>query len=309
MGLPVTDRRDIATAISDMTAFEDGLMANGCSLPEIDECITLIEYYRDERPRDESVELMGILAASLLTPAENSTLLTDFDSEREHKPRFQTSLSALEKLTRGGYGLTTVGGDAKAGKTLFALGTAISAAMQGWRVVYFNAELDEAEILLAVMRYCEGSVPDIVRANLTIISPDFTFQPADAVRRVQEAVRFGDTRVLICLDSINALVDMASGGDGGDYWAANATWRNFAVRATRLSQGRLAFLVVSETNKDGGIKGRSLEFKSDLVVRIQKDKDESDGVTIDVTHSRSTRSGPLGRFTRDWDRGRFVQWE
>jgi KaiC/GvpD/RAD55 family RecA-like ATPase len=174
---------------------------------------------------------------------------------------------------------------AKAGKTMFAMGAAVAAARDGWRVIYINAELDRNEAIMAVMRNCGGSIPEVIRENMKLVTPDFTFQPDDAVDRVRQAVQLGDERVLIVLDSINALVDLSSDGHGAqviDYWSANSLWRNFAVRATKLSLGQLAFMVVSETNKDGAVKGRQLEYKSDMVVRIQRDREDDSVVSMDL---------------------------
>ena len=79
------------------------------------------------------------------------------------------------------------------------------------------------------------------------------------------------------------------------------TW----VRSVKETLGRIAFMVVSELNKEGNLKGGQLDYKADLALRIQKIKDEKDMVQIDITHSRSTRGGDLGRFYRDWPTGRF----
>ncbi|MEE9382883.1 MAG: hypothetical protein V3V08_05655 [Nannocystaceae bacterium] len=309
-GLHIADRPEYARTVPNMSAFEDQLLEAGCPTGEIEDLIQELEYYRGgTTPEpDPSIRLMAILAASVVVPAENSTVVETTEIKIQHKPRFPTMLPALDLLTRGGgYGLTTVGADSKAGKTMFLVGTAVESAKAGWRVVYLNAELDRNEIIMAVMRYCGGIIPDAVKSNLSIVLPDVSFQPADAIKRVQEAVQPGDSRILILPDSINALVDLSSDGQGSvmDYWTANSLWRNWSVRATRQSQGRLAFCLASETNKEGRIKGRQLEFKSDLVVRIKKDPESVDGVSIDVTDSRSTRAGWLGDYLRNWEKGRF----
>ncbi len=314
MGLPQPERVDAAMMIEDMTAFEDMMLKGGCPLNDIDELMTVLDHYRSADAKDESIHLLGILSASIKVPDRNYEVAEELEIEEHHKPRFPTSVPAIDDMTKGGgYGVTTVGGAPKCGKTMFAIGTAIEAARLGWRVIYINAELDSSEIIMAVMRYCRQEVPGSVKANLTIVSADFTFSPADAIARVTDAVRIGDSRILIVLDSINALVDLSSDGQGGatlDYWAANSLWRNFALRATRQSKGRLAFLVVSEINKEGGVKGKTLEYKSDLVIRIRKDEGNPDeNVEIDVALSRDSRAGNIGTFYRKFDEGRFVRCE
>lgn len=308
-GLPDPSwKTNYARKYSDVSKLEDELLEAGCPQVEIEDLLTELAYYRDLTTANESIRLMAILRASLDQPGESSTIVETKATEAEGKPKFPTALDKLNVMTRGGgYGLTTVGGDAKTGKTTFAVGAACAAAADGWRVVYFNAELDEVEIVQALMRYGGGEIPVGCSDRLRIINPDFTFQPCHAVERVQQAVQLSDSRVLIVLDSINALVDLSGDGLDGEYWALNSVWRNWAIRATKQSRGALAFLVTSETNQHGGIKGRQLEFKSDLVVRIMKaeDKSQVDRVAITVTHSRSTTSGPLGEFFRNWRTGRF----
>lgn len=306
--LPIQDRPEYARVIPNLSAFEDELLELGCPLDDIDALMTELQFYRGESPSDSSMKLAAFLRAALERPAETSTVEALAGAEPTYKPKFPTGIWPVDFLTGGGYGVTTIGGDAKAGKTTAAICAAVAACRAGWRVVYVNAELDRNEAILAFMRACGGEIPGVVIENLTLVTPDFAFTPLDCVNRASAVLEFGDARMLLVLDSINALVDLTSDamGGGGDYWAANAVWRNFAVRATKLSLGKIAFLCISETNKDGGIKGRTLEYKSDLVVRITKDPSDFELVDITVTHSRSTRSGECGSFRRDWENGRFT---
>jgi hypothetical protein len=313
--IPLADRPEFASTIPDMKAFEDSLLEAGCPLNEIDQLITELEFYRSPNSKvdDPAVELMRVLSESIRIPDENSAIDLLESTLESRKPRFKTGLASLDQMTGGGcYGLTTVAGDAKAGKTLFAFSTAVEAALspEAWKVVYFNAELDRNEAIMAVIRKCEGKIPPELGERMTLITPDYTFQPRDAISRIREAIELGDEKVLVVLDSINALIDLSSDGSGDeviDYWSAAALWRNFAVRATKNSGGRIAFLAVSETNRAGGIKGAALEYKSDLCVKICKDDQNPTLVDIDVMLSRSTPSGPLGTFYRDWLNCKFKQ--
>jgi hypothetical protein len=308
--LPIADRPAYARQWRDLGALEDEMLRIGCPTTHVGQLISELQFYQGEVVLDESVRLLGMLRASLLQPGESSSREQAGNIEESFKPRFKTMLPALNNLTYGGgYGLTTVAGDAKAGKTMFAIGTAVEAARDGWRVVYLNAELDKVEVMLAIMRYCRGEISERVNERLTVVTCDYTFQPMDAVSNVEQSIGLGDSAILLVLDSINALVDLAQDAPGVDYWALNALWRNFAIRATRMSLGKLGFLVISETNKDGGVKGRTLEYKSDLVVTIKQDKGDREYVEIDATHSRSTRSGVLGLFKRNRPVGRFDQCE
>ena len=306
---PLAQRREHAEQWPDLEALEAELMAAQCPDAEVDLVLSRLQFYQGGMI-DESAQLYAMLRASLQPPDVNSTRAAAANIEETFKPRYRTMIPALNNLTfGGGYGLMTVAGDAKAGKTMFAIGTAVEAALHGWKVIYLNAELDRVEVMLALMRYCGGDISQHVTDKLSVVTCDYTFHPVNAIQNVEQSIGLGDSAILIVLDSINALVDLAADGPGSDYWAINALWRNFAIRATRMSLGKLGFLVVSEVNKDGGVKGRTLEYKSDLVVTIKQDTTDREYVKIDVTRSRSTRSGELGLFKRNWPEGRFDRCE
>ncbi len=303
----VSERPQFAQDLPHPSQLEDDLLEAGCPVGEIEELLTELDHYRRKNPFIEATRLMQILKASIEPPPETSRQIPVISAARRKKPRFRTMLESLHHMTGGGYGLTTIGGNAKAGKTTFAIGTAIEAAQNGWGVVYFNGELDADEFGDASFRYCDRTIPIGLSVHMSAFQPEIGFTPSDAVKRIEECVELQDTQLLIVLDSINALVDMSSESSGVDYWTANGIWRNWAVRAVRESKGKIAFLIVSETNVDGKIKGRTLEFKSDLVITIIKDKEHNDRVDIEVTHSRSTPAGELGTFKRVWEKGRFTR--
>ena len=308
-GIPAKGRAEYARSIPDLNQLEDEMLENGQSVTAIATLIQELEAHRNVAV-PPAVDLMRILRNSLEVPDSNSTMSRASEIEYSEKPRFQTSIAALNALTRGGYGLVSAGGDPKVGKTTFAIGPAVEASLDGWTVVYLNAELDDREAKLAVMRYCGGKIPDQVKKKLFIVNPDYTFQPRDAIERVGNALSPDDDKVLVVLDSINALVDLSSDGRRGevlDYWSAHSLWRNFALRSVRASLGRIAFLVVSELNKDGQSPGAQLAYKSDMASAIQKEDSRDETVEIEVTHSRSTRAGHLGTFLREWEKGRFLR--
>ena len=305
--IPIGDRSEYALTIPDMANFEASLTLSGCPNDEVDELITQLNFYRENKVDDVSITLMQVLAESVKQPSENSEVDKITTIELSSQPRFPTGVAAVDNMTfGGGYGCTTVAGNAKSGKTTFAIGAAVEAALAGWRVIYLNCELDRSEAIQAFMRKCGGTIPEQVSERLTLVTPDVSFQPRDAIGRIREAVGWGDDKILCVFDSINALVDLSGEGDN-DYWGALSVWRNFAVRAAKLSKGSLAFLVVSETNRLGQVKGGSLEYKSSCVIRIQKDKCDNSMVELDVMLSRSSPAGSLGRFYRDWGRGSFAQ--
>lgn len=306
LGIPSdpVERAKWARDLESVIAFGDEAEKSPISQSVIANWILEFEGYRIGI-NDPSLRLIEALKQSLEKPEESSKLSGVEDVDMGiRKPRFRTSLEALNNWTGGGgFGLMVIGGTAKAGKSMFAIGTAIEAARQGWRVIYNNGELDRNEMLQAVMRYSQGPISHLVKERMHIVSPDVGYTPWNAVERVGDCIQIGDDRILVVLDSINALVELSEETIG--HWTAHGAWRNLAVRSVKKTEGQVAFILVSELNKDGNYHGGHLDYKADLALRIQKVKDSDELVEIDITHSRGTKAGSLGRFLRDWPTGRF----
>lgn len=223
-------------------------------------------------------------------------------------PRWPTALEALDAMTKGGAGFVVFAGQPKVGKSMLALGSAIEAARAGWRVLYCNAEMSPDEMARRIASYVGDEWDEKLVGQMEVFNLNVGVTLELALREFLDSVQTRDSRLLIVIDSINRVVDMGL-GDGtsdSDYWGAMRKWSNFAMQARRHSEGVVSFLVISELNRRNEVKGQNLEYTADLVVRLSNDRDDRDCAKIDVMLSRSTPSGYLGSFRRDWNRCRFV---
>ena len=78
------------------------------------------------------------------------------------------------------------------------------------------------------------------------------------------------------------------------------------MTSRRVSEGKIAWAIISELNQDGAVRGRTLEYIADVVIRMRS-ADIPNTVHIDVPYSRYSESGEAGDHTREFDRGRFIK--
>lgn len=223
-------------------------------------------------------------------------------------PHYPIGCTPVDEILAGmgGVGVTVLAGQPKVGKSLMALSAAVESARAGWRVIYVNAEMSRAHIGLRLSNYMgkldQGVVDRMKIANVTTgITLDGLFA------EVEKEVRVDDDKLLIVLDSINRIVDMGQ-TEGGEnaYWRLLRDWSSWAMNSRRATEGRIGWLIVSELAAQGHVKGRSLEYLADVVIRISS-TDVEDVVDVDVPYSRSTRSGNAGALFRDFSRGLFLR--
>lgn len=222
------------------------------------------------------------------------------DPEAWEKP-LPTWLSGLQELDRrvGGFmGVTVLSGKSGVGKSTLAMSSALEAALEGWRVVYFNAELDRATMRTYLRRYLPNPAE---RSRALARTAFFELKPSLTIRQCAmeawSAVDREDERVLIVLDSLHTAARMARGvGLGDGYWREIQRWLFWALYCRRETLGDVAFLLVGELNRSGITKGETADFLGDLVLSV--DKADTPGVrTIKVTK---------GRYVGEWDLGDFM---
>ena len=222
-------------------------------------------------------------------------------------PKWSTGCDCIDDVTGGGYGMVVVGGAPKVGKSLMAVSSAVEAARAGFSVVYANAEMSPEHLLMRFQNYM-GRIDPVVGRNLHIanVGPGITIDTLYE-EILSNAVFDSTDRVLIVLDSINRIVDFGCSSDGNEdgYWKVLADWSAWAMNSRRTTEGRISWLIVSELNAQGGIKGRNLEYIADMVIRMNSTGVE-DVVEIDVPYSRATRAATIGPAYRDFDKGKFV---
>ena len=121
-----------------------------------------------------------------------------------------------------------------------------------------------------------------------------------------EAIETDSNQILIILDSINRIVDFSSQADSDSgYWSKLSEWSSWAMNSRRTTDGRISWLIVSELNNQGQVKGRNLEYISDMVIRMSATSVD-DVVEIDIPYSRATKSSRIGPIYRDYPKGRFL---
>jgi predicted ATP-dependent serine protease len=278
--------------------------ASGADLLAFEEVLREIESKQSEL---NSFRLANVLRDSrrgVLSPIEWSDPLDQRAGDQT--PRWSTGCKSIDDVTGGGYGMTVLGGAPKVGKSLMAISAAIESARAGWNVVYANAEMSIEHLLLRFRNFM-GKADPIVGKNLHIanVGPGITIDRLYEEIR-EEGINHDADRLLIVLDSINRIVDFSLGEGDEGYWKALADWAAWGMNSRRTTDGRISWLIVSELNSQGQVKGRNLEYTADMVIRISSTSVD-DVVNIDVPYSRATRAATIGPAFRDFERGKFVQ--
>jgi len=224
-------------------------------------------------------------------------------------PHWPTGCRAIDELSEGGYGMTVIAGAPKVGKSLLALSSAIEAARAGWSVVYCNAEMSPDHFLRRIRNYVGGKFDDALVENLHLahVGPGVTIEAMCAEIR-ERALDDETERLLIVVDSINRIVDFgATDGNEAGYWRLLRDWSAWAMNARRSTEGAISWLIVSELNQRGDVKGRNLEYTADLVVRMAASQLDPEVVEFDVPYSRATRAAQIGPLFRIYNEGRFIR--
>jgi hypothetical protein len=215
-----------------------------------------------------------------------------------------STLPVVETHCNGFYGLTTFAAEKGTGKTMLATASAIeAAATQEWQVVYFLAEDDYDGFATRFNTYLNAHphAQDCIEYfHVQHVGRNQT--PVTLTSHICSAVdRTLDTPVLIVLDSINSIVNLAH----GNYLSMLKDFGLWAMLARRLSRGLCSFMLTSESNKRGESKGETLPYWSDLYLQMKKKGDSVVEFKIEKTR-RTGGEGTSVNYRRAWDRGCFV---
>jgi len=241
-------------------------------------------------------------ATDLLAPLE-TVHMSAFDLAPS--PRFPSTLPKLDQRTEGGfYGLTAIGGNAGVGKSTLATSCACDFALAGGKVVCLNAEMTKKQVLSRVWYASNGRSRQIVDQALRLVQVNHTIGFKDIVEHCFSALDFEDDRMLIVIDSINTIADMASAQSGVPYFTILSDLVGWCATVRRRSEGKVAFVLVSELNARGEVKGLKLEYVADLVVRLTK-AETPEFVEVEVSKGREGGRGALGTYFVDWRAGRL----
>jgi hypothetical protein len=207
----------------------------------------------------------------------------------------------------GFYGFTAVCGSAKLGKSIVGYQSALVAAMNGWRVIYVDAELDDWQANQRIRNSVQ-----MAPKNWLYEHPNFVWRQLFKrtslevlVNDVAGWVEDYDEKVLVVLDSIHRIAQkMVDRRRRIDFYDALHDLVNWCLTARRMAHGGLGFMVMSEQNKHGGTKGESIEFACDVLLKL-KGKASERTTELNVELSREGGGGSLGQYVRDWSRCRF----
>jgi predicted ATP-dependent serine protease len=281
------------------------LLALGCPVEDVAKLETEMELIYEDRKHFPGAELAAVLRESatlLLEPIEPIDLNRDVTSSSH---RFSSTIPELDRRTEGGlYGLTVVGGNAGVGKSMLAIGVAVEFALAGGKAVYFNAEMTSKQILQRVWNASCGRREQIVGAPLRLRHVTHTVTVESLIEQTISDLDAEDSRLLVVIDSINTVADMVTSQGQIEYFQALAQLIAWCATVRRRSEGSIMFLLVSELNAKGDVKGLKLEYVADLVLRITKGE-RSDCVVIECTKGREGGRGELGTHVVDWRAGRL----
>jgi KaiC/GvpD/RAD55 family RecA-like ATPase len=236
------------------------------------------------------------------------------------QPLFLTGLSNLLRPTEW-EGCVVISGLPSTGKSYVAIASLVDNAARGWDSYYFTCEMAERTVRKRAARavassHLEGSdwlSPQVreeaAMASRTAVLPDrFNVVDVGIGVTIEDIIEFliehlSDRPTLCCIDSVSSLVDnMAT--DPADSWgmADLRTVQRWTTGVSKLSKGQIAFLLLSEINKEGRAKGRSLDHRCDYALAMTTA--DVEGAQDQVKEIRTTKSwhGPTGRL------GNFVLW-
>lgn len=223
-----------------------------------------------------------------------------------NSPRFPTGISKLDTLLDGGlYGVAAISGAPKVGKSMFAMAVALEAMRDGWLVIYANAEMTRATLTNRLLALCGGWIPIDLNESLIFYTVQRGITLAALENRIRNSLNLDTQKLLVVLDSINTVAEMSitSSGDA-NYWNALRDLGHLAMASRKSSEGKCSWLLVSEQNARGELKGLKLQYTADVVVSMKAAEAEGQ-VEISVPYARESRSGDVGRFMRKITNGRF----
>lgn len=221
-------------------------------------------------------------SAAKAYPATQHAELTDGKGARS--PRYPSGIEAIDEETDGFYGCTLLGGESGVGKSLLGTGASLLAAMSGWRVCYGNCEMKTSEISRRVRAFVgQGDRGFLSRWHCIDLFHGATLEKF--VCEVEEKCHKEDEKILLVIDSLNSFVRKMGQIENG-YFRAIDDVCAFGETVVRKSNGRVGLLLVSELNKNGGIKGGSSEYVCCLDVRMKHGADQKDVTEISTEKGR-----------------------
>jgi len=167
-------------------------------------------------------------------------------------------------------------------------------------VIYLCAELDEATQALYATQ-CTGLEPREVRKRYPNFRPILVPAGCTFERVVEATLRQipeDCARLIIVADTINTLVEKCQ-RDTHDYFRLLRQFGIWMLESRIQSAGKIAWLAVSELNRDQNVLGLKLDKWADIVMRFRRGELPRQ-VHIDITKGRYSGAGELGTYYLDW---------
>lgn len=246
----------------------------------------------------------------------------------EMPPQFLSPLrgpSILKKLQ----GVVTIAGAPSSGKSYFAISCGIDNALdpvEPWDVFYLNCEMGADYVIDRSLRAASSINLSVYEcrdprarhdaeewARDTPIPGRFVRVDVGIGVTMDEVIEFlaenvSDTPTLVILDSISSFVDNMEDVRGDSFGMTNLrTVQKYATAVRRLTKGHVAWVILSELNREGRAKGRSLDHRSDMAIAMQPDPDNGHIKKLTVTKSWFSETGPIGDFALFTDIARLVR--
>lgn len=260
----------------------------------------------EEVPEDA---IRRVLSATLNASGPGVETPEDPTVVEKQAPRWPSTLGDVDAVAGGFYGVTVIAGETGVGKSSLAFASAIEAAQCGWTVAYCNSELDAHTVKVYLMRRLRSrrSVQEILRRLRVVnVNPGVTLLSVSA--HVEAALEWDyrpPERLLVVLDSVNTIAELAQGGEGVEtYFSELRRWLLWAMECRRKSGGMISFIVVSETNAKGETKGRKADYVADMVLNLQRG-DTPGYVKVRVVKGRYSGTQDLGAMYFDHRTGEF----
>ena len=189
--------------------------------------------------------------------------------DRVDPPTFKSGFPPLDAHGKGFCGITSIAGETGVGKSMWAAAAGVEAALAGWRVVYFNVELDASTFLSYFGNYCTTEAQWKACREQTcwwFCDPGTTLETI--VQRATQSIADEDEKALIVIDSIDSFSESTSDRGGHNQFVEQRRWLFWAMQCRRMTEGNIAFILLGERNADGYLKGRKGAFTADNVVSI-----------------------------------------
>ena len=244
------------------------------------------------------------------------------------QPLFEAGLVDLVRPVQW-QGCVVLSGEPSTGKTYVATSTSIDAALAGWDVFYLACEMAGAFIQdRAARAQASAGVPafqfvdpqrrqEMATAAQAATLPDrFHLVEVGIGVTVQDVIEFLAEHVterptLTVVDSVSSFVDNMGGSDQRDsFGMANLVEvTRWITGVSKLSHGQLAFLLLSELNKESRPKGRFLDHRCNFAVAMTTSEEEGQDQVKAIRTTKSWHGpvGKLGDFVLWWQTGRLVR--